>query len=189
MRNIRTFLSRTLVVSCLALRLFSFADDASASAKTETMSITMSEGIDLSDSAAVTRFKMNHPDVNVDVQSISTLHDDIAERLMSRDDTIDLYRMDANLGILPYMRDKGYFLDLSGNKDIREFTQAMAPVFQNQMSVNGQIMGVPSFIRNHPAIFERYDPSGHLHHPGIMSRKYKCDLLLPVQGLHYLKQG
>lgn len=97
---------------------------------------------------------MNHPDVNVDVQSISTLHDDIAERLLSRDDTIDLYRLEANMGILPYMRDKGYFLDLSGNKDIREFTQAMAPVFQNQMSVNGQIMGVPSFILfEYPIVF------------------------------------
>ena len=140
-----------ILIVCFSLNSQAFAVvDRNGKNNSEKTRLTISEGI--TDDGALSVFIQDHPEIDVESDSISTLHDDIAERLMARDNTIDLYRMDANLGILPYMRDKGYFLDLSGNKDIRELTQSMAPVFQNQMSANGQIM-----LNDNAFIYPMYD--------------------------------
>lgn len=110
-----------------------------------TTKVIVSAGI--ADYVAIPMFETKHPEVKVAIESISTLYSELANKFIVQDSQIDLYRLNAKLGIFQQLRAKGYFLDLSSNEIIENFTKRMAEPFQDQLLLkNGKILGVPSFF-------------------------------------------
>lgn len=117
--------------------------------------LIISSGI--ADDIAIPLFEAKHPEVSVTIDPVSPLYSELAGKFIVKDDHIDLYRLNANLGIYQHLREKGYFLDLSSDESIRRFTARLAEPFQHQVvSEEGRILGVPSFfILEYPILVNR----------------------------------
>jgi hypothetical protein len=106
--------------------------------------ITISAGI--ADYIAVPSFEEDHPDVQVIIDPVSPLYSNLADQFLTRDESVDLYRLNSNMGIHRHLRAKGFFYDLSESEIIRSFVDDLSPVFKEQVVVNDSILGVPTFL-------------------------------------------
>ncbi len=117
--------------------------------------LVVSSGI--ADDIAIPLFEAKHPEVSVTIDPVSPLYSELANKFIGKDNHVDLYRLNANLGIHQYLRTKGYFLDLSSDATIKSFTDRIAHPFREQVLLeNGMILGVPSFlILEYPILINR----------------------------------
>lgn len=117
--------------------------------------LIVSSGI--ADDIAIPLFEATHPEVKVTIDPVSPLYSELANKFIVKDDHVDLYRLNANLGIHQQLRAKGYFLDLSSDATIKNFIDHIAQPFREQLLLeDGRILGVPSFlILEYPILVNR----------------------------------
>lgn len=88
-------------------------------------------------------FRQAHPEVQVEILSDSRSEDELVKGLKAgtlQEDVVCLYTYSMDVADLI---DQGLFLDLSGNKGIREAVGRMHPALQELVTRDGAIYGVP----------------------------------------------
>ena len=147
----RIRLAACLIIACICMQSVTInaraqdqGNPSGISSATATKVVTISAGV--ADYIAIPPFEAANPGVKVEIDPVSPIYSILVESFLTQDPHIDLYRLNSNLGIHQALRQKGFFLDLSGNETIRNFIEALAPIFRKQLCVGEQVMGVPSFL-------------------------------------------
>ena len=117
--------------------------------------LVISSGI--ADYIAIPLFEADHPGISVKIEPVSPLYSELENKFITKDNQVDVYRLNANLGIFRQLRAKGYFFDLSSDAVIKGFTERLHKTFREQVfSGYGKILGVPSFfILEYPILVNR----------------------------------
>lgn len=145
-RSIKRSCSAWQIIALLCFQAFS----AHASER-----LVISSGI--ADYIAIPLFEADHPGISVKIEPVSPLYSELENKFITKDNQVDVYRLNANLGIFRPLRAKGYFFDLSSDTTIKGFTERLHKPFREQVFLeDGKILGVPSFfILEYPILVNR----------------------------------
>lgn len=102
----------------------------------------------IADYIAIPLFETKYPEVKVMIDPVSPLYSELANKFIVKDSHIDIYRLNSNLGIHQKLRTKGYFLDLSSDAVIKNFTYHMAQPFRKQVLLEDGSNGVQEATNN-----------------------------------------
>lgn len=107
-----------------------------------TLHVSDSTGYDVLRDA-VYGMNAEHSEVSVVVQEEGRIRGDILKSMLTRDSQTDIYVLPYDAGDFKAMRDRGYLADLSGNREIAEYTERMYPFARNAVKRDGKIIAVP----------------------------------------------
>lgn len=94
-------------------------------------------------SNAYYRFVNTHGDINVVLSRDYTESANLIEKMMNRDDSIDVYVLSTSSNIYDALYNRGYLMELDGSPKAAALAERMYPALREGLSTDGHLVAVP----------------------------------------------
>ncbi len=99
-------------------------------------------------SKAYYRFVNTHGDVGVVLSRDYNESVNLIEKMMNRDDSIDVYVMSAATTVYDALYNRGYLMELDGSQKAMELAERMYPALRECLSVDGHLVALPVVLNS-----------------------------------------
>lgn len=105
--------------------------------------LVLTRGVYYND-AVIQAFQQDHPKVTLKLnEKMDSYYSVLAECMINRDDSFDIFDPRSNEGIFQMLCEKAYFVDLSENSEIVAYINSLYPVIKKQLLQDDHVLGVP----------------------------------------------
>ena len=99
-------------------------------------------------------FSNAHGDVSVVISREYSELENLVERMMNRDDSVDIYIADVNSAEYNAVHQRGFQMELDGSEAIDAFAQRIYPSLREDLSTNGHMVALPVSVYSHGLGFD-----------------------------------
>lgn len=101
-------------------------------------------------------FEKAHPEVLVSLDNSYSPGDDVTSAMMNRDGKVDIYALQTNSSALSALKGRGFLAPIE-NEGIKTFASRLYPAVQEALSMNGQLVAVPTMMGEQAALTYNVD--------------------------------